>query len=149
LPADARLPGAYSARLADAEAERNPARPGRTPADGTRGPVERQAGKSLPSLPRRVGTHPVVHAQPGLDAAATENDVASRSLLSGAVVRLGGDRSLHRVGRLGVPGPNGGPRAARSPLDRGDDGRPEDPYRHGLESPLARPTVARSQHARD
>src|SRR5215469_15426703 len=91
LPTDARLSGAFAARLADAEAERDSQRPSRIEAGGTLGIVECQTGKPPPTVADRVARHSHPDGAQALDCAPAGNDSQGRSIPSFAARHRGDD----------------------------------------------------------
>ena len=104
LSAHARLPRPLAARVADPQAARDPPRPGRAAAGGTRGDLGRQAGESAPAVGRGVGEHPDPEPLQGLDRAATADDAAGGAGAWAAGTRLAALIALLSWGGIEVYG---------------------------------------------
>src|SRR5205823_4903885 len=80
LPADARLPGAGAARVADAQAKGDPPGPGPAAPGGPGGRLERPPGEPAAAIVTAMAADPPLHAQGQLDAAAAEDDAQGDAL---------------------------------------------------------------------
>src|SRR4051794_23731827 len=78
LPVDPRLPGAVPARLADAQAEGDEARPSRVVAGGRVCCLECPPGEPPTALTAAMDQHPLADEKDELDAAAAENDAEGK-----------------------------------------------------------------------
>ena len=92
LSAHARLPRPLAPRVADPQAARDPPRPGRAAAGGTRGDLGSQAGEPPPAVGRGVGEHPDPDPLQGLDRAAAADDAPGRTGARLAGTGAGGRR---------------------------------------------------------
>ena len=74
LPTHARLPGSFTARLVDSQAERDPSRTRGTQAGRQFRQLECQAGKPFPAVVVGASHHPAADGQDKVDRASAEDD---------------------------------------------------------------------------